>query len=78
MPTVISEGRFQFKIYTRELEYEPPHVHVFIGREDACRIDLDSGNFMDEPPPGEARAILRLYATHAAEIRRVWDDVHGR
>jgi len=78
MPTVASEGRFQFRVNPRENEYEPPHVHVWVGGEDVCRIELNSGAFMDQPPPGEARPILAAYRTHAEAIRRAWDEIHQR
>ena len=53
MPTVAIEGQFRFVVNTRENQFEPPHVHVWVGNEDVCRIELNSGSFMEEPPPGE-------------------------
>ena len=78
MPTIAIEGRFQFIVHTREKEFEPPHVHVRIGDEDECRIELNSGEFMDQPPPGDARAIVQAYRRHADAIRQKWDEIHGR
>lgn len=78
MPTVVIEGRFRFVVDTRENAFEPPHVHVWIENEDACRIELNSGHFMDEPPPGDQRRILGIYRRYAAEIRKTWDDIHKR
>lgn len=78
MPTVAVEGRFRFVVNTRENAFEPPHVHVWAGNEDACRIELNGGQFMDEPPPGDARAIIAAYARHAEAIRRTWDGIHAR
>jgi hypothetical protein len=78
MPTVVIEGRFRFVVNTLENLYEPPHVHVWVDREDVCRIALNGGEFMDDPPPGEYRAILQAYARHAEAIRRTWDEIHGR
>ena len=76
MPTVAREGEFEFRVYTREAAYEPPHVHVVFGGEQV-RINLDSGEFMEEPPPHKRRAIREAYVRHAAEIRRKWDEIHG-
>ncbi len=59
MPTVATEGQFRFVVYTRENDFEAPHVHVWVGNEDVCRIDLNSGEFMDQPPSGDYGAILR-------------------
>lgn len=78
MPTVVIEGRFRFVVNTRENAFEPPHVHVWIEREDVCRIELNSGQFMDEPPPGDQRSIRDLYRRYAAEIRKIWDETHKR
>ncbi len=78
MPTVATEGQFRFVVNTRENDFEPPHVHVWVGNEDACRIELNGPGFMDEPPPGDYRDILEAYRKHAEAIRKKWDEVHGR
>ena len=77
MPTVVIEGQFRFVVNTRENRFEPPHVHVWVSSEDVCRIELNGGTYMDSPPPGTFRDIVRAYARHAEAIRRVWDDIHG-
>ena len=77
MPTVVIEGQFRLVVNTRENGFEPPHVHVWVGNEDVCRIELNGGSYMDAPPPGDFRDILRVYANHVVEIRRVWDTIHG-
>ena len=78
MPTVARERQFRFVVNTRENQFEPPHVHVWVGNEDVCRIELNSGIFMEQPPPGEYRSILQACARHAEAIRRAWDDIHHR
>ncbi|MBI2171294.1 MAG: DUF4160 domain-containing protein [Chloroflexi bacterium] len=78
MPTVAEEGPYQFRINTRELPFEPPHVHVWASTESLCRIELNGGGFMDEPPPGAQRAILAAYRKHAAIMREMWDRLHQR
>ena len=78
MPTVARLGQYRFVVNTRENDFEPPHVHVWVGNEDVCRIELNSGRFMDEPPPGEYRNILQAYTRHAEAIIRTWDEVHHR
>lgn len=78
MPTVVEEGRFRFVVYTRGNEFEPPHVHVWVGNEDVCRLELNAGEFMDKPSPGDYRAIMVAYRKHARTIRREWDRIHGR
>jgi len=78
MPTVVSEGRFKFVVNTLEDLYEPPHVYVWVGSEDVCRIELNGGQFMDWPPPSDARRIRDAYARRAGAIRRCWDDIHKR
>lgn len=76
MPTVVQDGEFAFIIHTRELPFEPPHVHVRFGGEEV-RIELGAGTFMEEPPWGRRRAILEAFARHAGEIRRSWEEIHG-
>lgn len=78
MPTVAREGQFRFVVNTRENQFEPPHVHVWVGNEDVCRIELNSESFMEEPPPGDYTSILETYRRHAERIRKAWDEIHGR
>lgn len=78
MPTVAVEGRFRFVVNTRENGFEPPHVHVWVSKEDVCRVELNGGTFMEQPPPGTFRNIMKAYAKHAEEIRRAWDAIHER
>ena len=68
MPTVAVEGQFLFVVNTRENCFEPPHVHVWVGNEDVCRIELTGGSFMDSPPPGNLRDIMKTYARYAEEV----------
>ena len=77
MSTVAVEGQFRFVVNTRENSFEPPHVHVWIGNEDVCRIELNGRSFMDSPPPGIFRDIMKTYARYADEIWRTWDAIHG-
>jgi hypothetical protein len=82
MPTVAREGEFAFVVHTREFPFEPSHVHVRLGDGTEVRIELAGGTFMrpDEfkVPPGKRRAILEAYRRHAAEILKVWSEIHGR
>ena len=78
MPTVVNEGRYRFVVNTRENSFEPPHVHVWVEREDTCRIELLGETYMDEPPPGDVRDILQAYARHAEAIWKTWYEIHGR
>ncbi|MDO8687125.1 MAG: DUF4160 domain-containing protein [Dehalococcoidales bacterium] len=63
---------------TRENDFEPPHVHVWAGNEDICRIELNGGQFMDDPPLGDYRSIMEAYHKHAEAVRREWDRIHKR
>ena len=78
MPTVATEGGIKFIVNTRENIFEPPHVHVWIGNEDVCRIELNSTTFMENPPPGMSRKILDAYRQHMTVIRSEWDRIHDR
>lgn len=39
-----------------------------VGNEDVCRIELNGGAYMEQPPPGNYRDIMQAYARHAVEI----------
>lgn len=77
MPRVATEGGIEFVVHAREQPFEPPHVHVFYGGMEV-RIDLDRGQFMDDPPRGKAAAIMRAYRKHAVTIRDAWEKYHKR
>ena len=77
MPTIVEEGQFRFVIYPKENVFEPPHVHVWVGNENVCRIELNSGRFMDNPPPGEYRNIIEVYKKHVEAIWQGWERIHG-
>jgi hypothetical protein len=77
MPRVATEGGIEFVVHLREQSFEPPHVHVFYGGMEV-RIDLDRGQFMDDPPPGKAAVILRAYRKHAVTIRNAWEQYPKR
>lgn len=77
MPTVVNVGPYKFMVNTLENTYEPPHVHVWIGNEDLCRIELNGGTFMEAPPRGEGRPIMNAFREHAGAIREKWYEIHG-
>ncbi len=52
-------------------------MYIWVGNEDVCRIELNGGSFMDSPPPGTFRDIMKTYARYAEEIWRTWDAIHG-
>ena len=58
MPTVAVDGQSRFVVNTGENGFEPPQVHVWVGNEDVCRIELNGGTYMDNPTPGDFRDIL--------------------
>lgn len=48
MPTVVQDGGYSFIVHTRELPFEPPHVHVAFGGEEV-RIELLGGTSRSDP-----------------------------
>ena len=46
--------------------------------EDVCRIELNGGSFMDDPPPGQYSDILAVYSKYKLLIRQKWDEIHQR
>ena len=77
MPAVAIEGQFRFVVNTRENRFEAPHVRVWVGNEDVCRIELNGGIFMETPSPGNTRDVMQAYARYAEDIRKTWDTIHG-
>lgn len=78
MPTVATEGQIKFVVNTREKDFEPPHVHVWVGNSNVCRIELNGAAFMEEPPSGMSRTILEAYSRYVVAIRQRWDQIHRR
>ena len=77
MPVVVREGGIEFIVHTRELPFEPPHVHIrFAGQE--VRIELHGGTFMEPPPYGMEKRIREMYARHAEKIQKAWLQIHGK
>ena len=76
MPTVVIDGRFRFVVNTRENRFEPPHVHVWVDNQDSCRINIVSGAFIENPPPGARRDILDAYRKTSQLIKEVWETIH--
>ena len=77
MPAVV-EGRFRIVVNTRESSFEPPHVHVQMGNQDVCRMELNRGAFMEPPLAGTFRMFLKAHAKHGGKIRKAWDIIHRR
>jgi len=77
MPVVVREDGLTFVIHTRELPFEPPHVHVFLADGRDVRIALLSGTLLDLPPVTRRRAILEAFGRHLSAIRQMWQDIHG-
>ena len=70
-------GEFRFVVNTGENGFELSHVHVRVGNEDVCRIELYGGTYMDHPLPGDFRDILRASSKYAGDIRNISDSIHG-
>ena len=65
MPTVATEVQFRFVVNTRENEFEPPHVHVWVGNEDVCRMSSTaSGSWTSRRPATTAAS-----STHTEDMR---------
>ena len=58
MPIVALECQFRFVVNTRENAFALPHVHVWVGNEDVCRIKLNWEHIWTSLP-------LRLPGRHA-------------
>ena len=74
MPTVVEYRGIKFVVHPND--HNPPHVHVKLSSGAECRINLESGDFMDTPPAGTQRAILRMYRDNVEEIVGKWEEYH--
>lgn len=75
MPTVASEGYLKFIINTRETEFEPPHVHVWIGNEDLCHIELNGTIFYGGASHGHEKTDFgSIFSEHWSYQKRVGQD----
>ena len=75
MPTVAQEGGLSFVIRTKE--HPPPHVHVFRGSEELCRIRLADAAFMEDLPPGDRQRIREAYTQCLEIVWAKWAEFHG-
>ena len=67
MPTVVVEGQFRFVVNSRENAFEPPHVHVRVGDEDVCRIELNGAHTWTSRPPAASGTSCRLRETRGGD-----------
>ena len=59
MPVVVRTGEFRFIIHPND--HNPPHVHVRLSSGEEYRINLLAGDFMEVPPRGMRRRVMRAY-----------------
>lgn len=79
MSTVHREGRFRVVIHSNEPRGEPPHVHVYQGK-DEVKIWLGGEN--SGPSIERARGMasydqadaLEVVRDNVASLRKAWDD----
>ena len=58
-------------------DHNPPHVHIRLSNGEECRINLLTGDFMDDPPRGLRRTIMRAYVENIEAVWSAWDSYHG-
>lgn len=73
MVAAIRERGIKFQVWPDD--HDPPHVHVYVDGED-IRINLETDEFIDKPPPGQHRAIKKAYRKHREDIRQLWRQYH--
>ena len=76
MPTVSRFDQGRFVVYPND--HNPPHVHVMLTDGSSCRIELLSGDFMDDPPRGRRREIMKAYYENVEAIWSEWERLHPR
>ena len=75
MAAAIREGNLKFHVWPND--HPPPHVHVLVEGEEV-RINLLTDEFMDEPPPGKRRAIMKAYRRHRNALVQLWKEYEGQ
>lgn len=74
MPEVARKGKYRLCVYGKE--HPKPHAHVILDGERCVRVYLLPPAFMDAPPPGERRAILRFVKDHLEEALAKWEELN--
>lgn len=77
MGTVFENGAFWFLCHSRELSFEPPHVHVKVDRGQEARICLIDDEWLDPKPPKAADA-MKMYHQNKALCVAAWNKMHPR
>jgi hypothetical protein len=75
VPTVLREGGFNVRIYTRD--HEPPHVHCW--KDDGeLVIELDPIGIRENQgmSRGDARRVLAIVAAHQPFLMAQWRRIH--
>lgn len=74
MPTISRFYGMSIKMYFREKEHDPPHIHVIYG-EYMGEIEISTGRMLVGDLPRRAlRMIDEWLALHRDELARMWDS----
>lgn len=75
MPTIARyDDGMRFVI--RSNDHAPPHAHIEMSNGEEWRIDLLSGEFIDQPPARVRKIITRRYRDKAEELLAEWEKYH--
>lgn len=73
MPVIAAFMGIIIKMYFRQAEHNPPHVHVLYG-EGACALSLADASVMDGGIPAkQLRMARRWVLLHRDELTEMWD-----
>ena len=61
------------RMYFKQSEHNPPHIHAIYG-EDVAVIDFQTGNVLDGYLPPKAMELVNQWVNlHKDELKKVWD-----
>lgn len=79
VPTVVSEGGFYVRVFTRD--GGEPHVHVSFGgkliKVFLSPVERDSSHDRGYPTNSEIAAALRIVQKHRGACLAKWKDIYG-
>jgi len=74
MPEIARFYGIIVKMFFREKEHEPPHVHAIYG-EYVGLLDLESGEMIEGDLPARAYRLAKEWLeTHRGELRNMWQS----
>ena len=73
MPTISVFYGIAIKLYLREKEHNPPHIHAFYGNESASFF-ISNGEIYEGSFPSRAKKMVKEFILlYQKELQQMWD-----